>query len=275
MMKTRAKKIWDCAKELITAINENELTLLANDLTYRMLLSSIPFLLFLMSCSAFVGLDARDVAERLQGAMPEQAVNFAELVVDQVADIKSAGILSVSLLVTLYNASNGFAAAVDGINKAYGIKDRRGFIKRRLLSVLLAMVFAVAAILAVTFLVAGVFELGWAGSAGSLAVLLAAITLIYRFALARPTPYRKLLPGSGVTLAAWVGVSKLFNIYVSHFSSYANVYGSLAGVIIFITWLNILSFSLLVGGTVNALFDGDPDTPCILQSKNRPVKCNN
>ena len=46
--------------------------------------------------------------------------------------------------------------------------------------------------------------------------------------------------------------SGLFAVYTSNFSTYNKAWGSLAAVIIMLTWLWISALALLVGGEINA-----------------------
>ncbi len=57
--------------------------------------------------------------------------------------------------------------------------------------------------------------------------------------------------GSVVAITIWVLLSVAFSIYVSSFSSYSRVYGSLAGVVIFLVWMWLSNVSLLVGVLVD------------------------
>jgi len=46
--------------------------------------------------------------------------------------------------------------------------------------------------------------------------------------------------------------SGLFAVYTSNFSTYNKAWGSLAAVIIMLTWLWVSALALLVGGEINA-----------------------
>jgi membrane protein len=45
----------------------------------------------------------------------------------------------------------------------------------------------------------------------------------------------------------WLAASAGFSIYVANFGSYANTYGSIAGVIVFLIWLWISNLAILLG----------------------------
>jgi membrane protein len=55
-----------------------------------------------------------------------------------------------------------------------------------------------------------------------------------------------------VAVAIWIVASGLFAVYVSLFASYNKAWGSLAAVIIMLTWLWLSALALLFGAEVNA-----------------------
>ena len=64
----------------------------------------------------------------------------------------------------------------------------------------------------------------------------------------------------------WLLASGLFALYVANFSSYNKTYGSLGGVIVFLTWLWITNIIVLLGAELNsemersrAIRDGHPE----------------
>jgi membrane protein len=59
-------------------------------------------------------------------------------------------------------------------------------------------------------------------------------------------------PGSVITLFIWLVASGLFAIYTSMFGSYNKTWGTLAAVIVMLTWLWLTALALLFGAEVNA-----------------------
>jgi membrane protein len=59
-------------------------------------------------------------------------------------------------------------------------------------------------------------------------------------------------PGSIFAVVIWLAASGLFALYVSLFGSYNKTWGSLAAVIIMLTWLWLSALALLFGAEVNA-----------------------
>jgi membrane protein len=71
--------------------------------------------------------------------------------------------------------------------------------------------------------------------------------------------WKWITPGSLVGGIAWLVLSGLFALYTSFSSSYDKTYGSLAGGIILLLWLNYSAFALLFGAEVNSELDRQAD----------------
>ena len=61
-----------------------------------------------------------------------------------------------------------------------------------------------------------------------------------------------LTPGSVVAVLLWLAASAGFAVYTATFASYNKTWGSLAAVIVMLTWLWITGMALLLGAEINA-----------------------
>ncbi|HEX4324563.1 MAG TPA: YhjD/YihY/BrkB family envelope integrity protein, partial [Gaiellaceae bacterium] len=68
----------------------------------------------------------------------------------------------------------------------------------------------------------------------------------------KPRSWKFVTPGSAVTVVLWLAVSGAFAFYTSSFGSYNKTWGSLAAVIIMLTWLWLAAIALLLGAEINA-----------------------
>ena len=59
-------------------------------------------------------------------------------------------------------------------------------------------------------------------------------------------------PGGLLAVVLWIVASALFALYVANFCSYNKTYGSLGGVIVFLTWLWITNIIVLLGAEFNS-----------------------
>ena len=265
------KKIKMFVTELVIKVIENDLISMANALTFKLLLGSFPFIIFLITLIAFLNLRTDTFINSLAQDMPVEIMNIINLVIDEVVNTKRISLLSSSLLISLYSASSGFYYVIKGFNQAYGIDDDRGIIRTRAISFALVLIFCgiiigslylvifsdIVNMLIVknTFLEAIPTEINsLRGYTINAMVLLGMIIIMYKLALAKKTCIKELLPGALFTILSWLVLSKGFNIYVNNFSKYSMVYGSIGGVFVFAIWLNLLAYVLLIGGQINAIF---------------------
>ena len=64
--------------------------------------------------------------------------------------------------------------------------------------------------------------------------------------------FRWVSPGGIVAIVLWLIASGLFALYVANFAHYNKVYGSIAGMIIFLIWMWISNIAILFGAEFNA-----------------------
>ena len=206
----------------------------------------------------------------LFGVLPEDA---AALIGDQLKsltdspDAAKGWSLVVALALAIYGASKGSGAIVTALNIAYEVKDGRGFIK----STLLSLGMTVGALLVLVIAAAGISVMAWVealfpgfpGWAHLLfqflfwAVAVVAVGLglaaVYRYAPSRPdAPWMWVSPGSAAATLLWLIGSLGFGLYVSSFGNYNATYGSLGGVVVFLTWLYLSAYIVLMGGEMNS-----------------------
>lgn len=77
-------------------------------------------------------------------------------------------------------------------------------------------------------------------------------TILYLLIPHRKVRIIEVLPGTLITIVAWISISLLFSFYVNNFTNYANIYGSISGIILLLVWLNLSCLFLLLGGEINA-----------------------
>jgi membrane protein len=80
-------------------------------------------------------------------------------------------------------------------------------------------------------------------------VCLVALLVLVLFRNAPPSArgWRRSLPGGLLAALLWLVSSALFTWYASGFGSYGKLYGSLAGVVVFLVWLWVSNLALLAG----------------------------
>ncbi|MBQ7719002.1 MAG: YihY/virulence factor BrkB family protein, partial [Clostridia bacterium] len=80
------------------------------------------------------------------------------------------------------------------------------------------------------------------------------------------------LPGAVFTSVSWSAFSFFFSLYINGMYNYTVFYGSLATVTIFLFWLYGCFFILLVGGSINCLFEPQIRRLVFREGAKRPEK---
>ena len=183
----------------------------------------------------------------------------------------SLALTAIGFVLAVWAVTSAMNAYVTALNLAYERKDRRRFLKKRIVALIMAAVLGVAfGLVAVVTILGPVVEQAIAariGPAGGvldvvwwvaqwpilLAGLLAAFAaLLYMGPDVDHPKWQFLTLGSLVAALLWIVASGAFAIYTATFASYNKTWGSLAAVIVMLTWLWITGMALLLGAEINA-----------------------
>ena len=241
-------------------------------LTYFGIQSIFPGLLVLVSLLGILGKPVtRPLITNLDNAAPSSVRNIIRSDVTQLQHSHAAsGIVGIAgIVLALWSASNYVAAFMRASNVIYDVPEGRPIWKTapiRLGVTVVTMILLVAAAFIVVVTGTLAQEVGNALGVGSTAVtiwdiakwpvLLIIIGLILAILFwASPNArhgFQWVSPGGFIAVALWLAASALFAVYVANFSHYNKIYGSLAGVIIFLIWMWISNVAILLGAEFNA-----------------------
>lgn len=263
-------------KNAVREFGDDQLTDVAAGLTYYTVLSLFPALIALVSILSLFG-QSGDLIRNLimdlqrQGAIPVDALDVIMPAMESVLEAPAPGLgLILGLVIALWTASNYVKAFARGMNRIYEVPEGRGPIKFNLgMYGLTAGILLLIALALVLVTVSGplaeslgnVIGLGDAAVTAFNVVKIPIIALIVALVIAllywgapnvKQPKMRWISVGAVVAIVGIVVASVLFGLYVANFGSYDKTYGTLAGVIIFLFWLNILNTVLLFGAEVDA-----------------------
>jgi membrane protein len=177
--------------------------------------------------------------------------------------------LSFGLLLTIWSASTGFLSLMSALSQAYGTKDQRSYLKRRLIAMsttisaaaLLVIWFGVwnaghllVAIISQDFAYAVLFNQQWKilqGIATFLVLWLGVDTITWVLPGGRKK-WRWVTPGSILSVLSLSATSSALNFYMNHAGSVSRLYGTLTGFIVIMLWIYVANLSLLIGAEMDA-----------------------
>ena len=252
-------------------IGEDRLLAVAAGVVFYGLLALFPAVTAIVSLYGLFA-NAATISDHLSmaaGILPGGAI---DIISEQVGRLVSKGDAKlgfgfiVGLGIALWSANAGMKAIIDALNVVYEEKEKRGFIKLNLVSLVFTLGAVAALLLALGAVVVLPLLLAWLGFATLFATLvqyarwpvllilvIVGLALIYRFGPSRREPrWQWLSVGSVFAAAAWLGSSALLSWYLGSFAHYDATYGSLGAAIGMMMWMWISSIVILLGAQLNS-----------------------
>ena len=249
---------------------------LAQQVAYSSLLAFFPAVIFLVGLLDLIG--AYDSLQSFLNPVAPKSVT--DIIKQLEQDSGGSGTVAAVVLGAfgaVWAASGAVGTVVKAVNRAYDRVETRPFWKVRLISIVLvgASGIVTAGMLLLIVLggklgdaiaakahFGGAFTWFWNIFRWPLAfvVVLLLFALIYYLAPnAGQRNWKWLTPGSLVGSLMWLALSGLFALYTAFSSSYSKTYGSLAGGIVLLLWLNYSAWAVLFGAELNAELDRQAD----------------
>jgi membrane protein len=248
----------------------DQVPLLAAGVAFYAFLAIFPALIAVVTIYGLFA-DPSTLANQLNSlttALPEEA---RKVITDQATALsarrQTLGIgLALSVVIALWSASAGMNSLLTAINVAYDEEEKRGFVKKRLMSlgltvgaivfmvIILGLVAVLPALLKAVF---GTGALRWVlqilGWLVMVVLVAAALAIIYRLGPDRDAPRMTWLSvGAVLATLIWLAASIGFSIYTSTFGNYAKTYGVFAGIVVLLFWLWLTMYAILLGAEINA-----------------------
>lgn len=260
--------VWDAWWRLA----EDDGWAIASHLAMSTLTSMFPFLIFVTALAGFFGSAelSESAASLLFDVWPRQVAAPIAHEIHAVLTTAHGGLLTIGALLAIYFSSSGVEAFRVGLNRAYGVRERRTWWLLRLESIAYVLVGAVA-LLALAFLVvlAPLFWSGLIALAPELerlggvvtavryglvsVILIAALVIAHKWLPAERRTFVQIAPGIVLTVVLSLAFSMAFGAYLSQYArNYVTTYGGLASVMIALLFLYTLAGIFVYGGELNA-----------------------
>lgn len=265
------KKWYIFLEQLFLRYQDDGVSEIGAQLTYYIILSIFPFIIFFLSILQFTPLADANILQRLLSPLPGDSKALFYDLINNIIQAGSVGLLSFGAIGSIWASSNGVMAIIKAINRALDLEESRPYIKLKGLSIIFTIGLFIILISAFTVLIFGEFIFdalivsnAWIVVAIwkilkiliPLIFMVLSITLFYKFSPSIKKginiKFKDSLPGALFASILWVILSIGFSFYVNNFGNYSKTYGSLGGVIVFLIWLYMSSIVIVLGAEVNA-----------------------
>lgn len=265
----------------------------ASALSYSWLFAFFPMLIFLFSLIPFLPVEARQTGQDLvfeairtnfPGPAADQILSSPKLksVLDAALNERRGAVLSVSLVIALWAASNGLSSIMVALDRCYEVEKGRPFYLGKPLSLLLTAVLTLLVLVVMTLIPIGTFVRNQLIAADYMipyanlpvsewtvklfdvcryAVGLTAgfliLSIIYNFCPSVRMRWRLVSPGAVFCFVAWVLIGLAFRTYlgVTGGTTYAQTFGPAAGLAILLLIFYLYGVVLLIGAEINSEID--------------------
>jgi membrane protein len=250
----------------------DDITGVASQFAYNAFLATVPFMFVLVSIIGLVAeQDTFDefLAPNADNAIPPELRRTLRSALRSATNNtgQAALFLAIGLLLSLYVSANVMGALVGGLDRVRGV-PHRPWARGKLVALVIALATSLLVVATTLALIGGsrlvdslaeeAFGKGAPNVAGRFLYLIGTASLLV-FTLAvyhvgPNAPRRRLLasaPGALVGVGIWLGITRLFAIYIENFDEYKTVYGALATAAIYLIFLFLTCVALLIGAEVN------------------------
>jgi len=265
------------------AIEDHEIQTRAAAVAFYAMLALVPFIGLIMFLAVQLLPDLTGTSGRPKGigdltvstfertldqGLPPEASKEIKAQIGRLQSQPPVGVLSFGLVITLWLSSSIFVAIIDAMNRIYGVEERRGFVKIRLVAIVMTLTQAAILVGSLLVIVAWPFLLKWFGLRADVALLATVVQyavlfvmVLLSFALTffvapdSDQRWEWISPGSLIGTALFLGVSLLFRVYVHNFANYDKTYGPLGGVMVLLFWFWISALVLLGAAQMNKIIE--------------------
>lgn len=238
-------------------------------LTYYLLFAIFPLLIFVSTLLGVLELDIASITAVLAPILPSDVVDIIRTYLEYVAANQSRQLLWFSLVFSIWFPMRSTGCLMHSLRKAFGRSAPENILLSQLRTLLFTiwMIFVIGLTLALVvvgrralYFLSGFLPLSetfisvWGYLRFIILGLVMAISLgiLYQLALGQRRPLREVLPGVGSSLAAWLLLSMAFSYYVENMARYAQLYGSIATIVVVLLWLYMSGQVLILGAELSA-----------------------
>lgn len=237
---------------------------------YFIVLSVFPLLVLILGILRYTALQPGDLMDLLSAVLPDALQPHAWKLIAGAYSNTSKMVVSLSALTALWSAGRGIYGLQAGLNAVYGVRDHRGWLRKRIICAAYTFLFVLVVLLTLILTVFGATILRFLQHRRSfllpinpaalrffLPVLVQTLLFSAMFMYLPGERHRfwETVPGALLASFGWMSASSLFSVYVEHFPRYANIFGSVYAVALAGFWLYLCISIVFYGAVLNRFLE--------------------
>ena len=267
--------LYSLGKIYIRGLVKGALKSRAGSVAFSFFMAIFPFLLFILNLIPFIPVDnlSETFTVFIESLMPESSKSFFMSIYTDIQENQRGGLLSSSFLLSIFLMGNGVNALFNAFQGSHHIEVSRNFLKQYLYSIFIGLLLSFLLIFSVVLYVffeltiidnlsaEGIIDNGssWPMIAEYVLLLLLTVVIpavLFYFGTPGGRNEKFFSPAVYITSAMFVISTLLFGLYVSNFSSYNELYGSIGALLVLMLYIWINSVILLLGFELRSILNG-------------------
>lgn len=261
----------DSVRAVFARFLDDDCPMTAASIAYYTLLSIFPFLLVVATIATQFLQQERVQAAIQEGLRTYVPFRSRAIILDSMQEaVRLRGPVGLTAIVAfLWSSSAAIGAVRHSLNRIWDVERRRPFWRRKLLEVVTTLVVGgiLGGLVAMSVGLSILSELGWQiplvqllGSVplaalwqefGIAVLMFATFLVIYRVLPNHRLRWQWLWPGALVAAILLAGARHVAFWGLARFAQYQLIYGSIAGIVIFVLWMYVVATILLIGAEVS------------------------
>jgi membrane protein len=260
--------LYDLIKTYFYGIIEGTFSSRAGSIAFSFFMALFPFILFLLNLIPYLPIEPYHFVEFIEDVLPKDTASFFMPVILDIIDNPRGGLLSFVFLLTIFLMTNGVNAIFSSFEYSYHVTINRSFFKQYFVALLVSIFLALLLLLTIVIIVFSerfIWELNneeylnnaifWVETIRNVIFIILiylVIAILYYFGIKEGRSIRFFSIGAFVTTLLFIMTTYLFGIYITNFSNYNELYGSIGALLILMLYIWINSNLLLLGFELNA-----------------------
>jgi membrane protein len=257
-------------RQILGGFKANDLLTYASAISFQVFFALVPLALLALGLLGTFGAPevwSEDLAPTVKDGVSAPVFQVIDDTVRKILAERQLFWVTLGAAIAVWEVSGAMRATMQVLNRVYGVEEQRTFRRKLTESIALSTVVTLLLLLS-----AGVVKVGPQAAEGlfgegalvsvlsflaswglAVALLFFVVTLVVRFAPDTRRPVRWVSFGGLLVIVGWVAMSLLYGFYITSLADYASIFGSLAVVMVTLSYIYLSAIVFLTGVQLDSL----------------------
>jgi membrane protein len=272
----RALSLRAAMREILAGFKQNDLLTYASAISFQVVFALVPLALLALGLIGTLGLSnwwSTDAAHTVRDNVSPPVYHVIDDTVRKILAHRQVFWITLGAVIAVWEVSGAMRATMQVLNRVYGVEEERSFRRKLWESIVLSTAVTFMLLLAAAVVKVGpdtakdIFGDGPAVSVFSflaswgaaVTLLFVVVTMVVRFAPDTRRPVRWVTFGGLLVIIGWIAMSLVYGFYITSLADYASIFGSLAVVIVTMSYIYLSAIVFLTGVQLDSLIRREVD----------------